>query len=220
MSLAGLAVKAQEPSFSGQLSWQIIAGYSQSAFRGKDISFVFENGKAAPASNYFMGLQLNQPLTEKWGLQYAVNFQRRGARLTLENTKLQLTETQLHSYYITLMPIALTYRYHRVRLAAGPYFSSLLQATLINGESTVFGRHGLYGKPNNSEDKHLYLQKIDWGWQSTLELSLSRHFALQATYMLGLNDSFQNANAYDHKSIKTKIDVYQNDWMLGLSYKF
>jgi len=200
------------------LVWKAHLGIQGSQIQGKDINYVFDEATVKPLYRFHLGLSLTQPVTKHWHVVHELYFHARGAKVSMLDSLSARVATEMQLYYIDVMPISLAYRQQGIQISTGPYLSSLLDAKLKNGSSTKFGENGLYGNGSVGEGQYKMMQKIDWGWQFGAEFKLGSGWFIATKYMLGLQDIFQNANAYDLNEQRGKIRLYSRAFLVNLSY--
>ena len=207
----------------GNLQFGIKAGWNYSNLYGKEIDYMFADGKTEYQSGFHAGIFVDTRMSKHFGLKHELLFSQKRIGVSLTDANDEMYQSKLTTSYLDLMPVSLTFQAGGLQLYAGPYVSALLNANVQRRDENgnIYKDKNIYGTPDNDETETRYLQKFDFGANLGIEYCFSSGLSLGARYMHGFTDIFQYANSYTNGDTKTNnIKIYNRGWMLSIGYAF
>lgn len=207
----------------GNLQFGIKAGWNYSNLYGKEIDYVFADGKTEYQSGFHVGIFVDTRMSKYFGLKHELLFSQKRIGVSLTDANDEMYKSKLTTSYLDLMPASLTFQVGSFQLYAGPYISALLNANVqrIGENGNIYKDKSIFGTPDNDETETHYLQKFDFGANLGLEYRFDFGLSVGAKYTHGFTNIFQYANSYTNGDTKTdNIKIYNRGWMVSIGYAF
>nr|WP_295867857.1 outer membrane beta-barrel protein [uncultured Chitinophaga sp.] len=138
----------QDSSRYREVSFGIKAGVSSSSLYGGDLHLLSSGNYVKPLPGMFAGITVHSRLSKYFGIQSELSVGQSPVMLHLpDSNSQQAYNSRFKSIYLMIAPITTTAYFHRFRLSAGPYVSSLLHSSIerkgadgqITTERNIFG---------------------------------------------------------------------------------
>lgn len=196
--------------------FSIKAGYQQSDLRGAALEGLSQNGETSVLNSFMIGAEYNSQLSRFFSLKHELNFNINGANVMLKDEVTQTNyESKLEMHSIELQPLNFTFRLVGFQLYAGPYVSSLVNASIarLDNEGNKYKDRSIFGKPDEETEDKRYLQKIDFGVTTGILYEFNNIASIGVRWNRGVVPIFDNA-AYQET-----IKIYKNSFgvVLGVN---
>ncbi len=201
------------------VSFHVKAGYLHSNLVGKDKGLLASDHKINPYNSFFIGLQVDNPISSILGFKHEISYQNYGAKFVRDLNERPL-DAKLIMHGIFISPISISANSFGIEVYLGPYVNLLVNSsiTAVDNQGRVYKDYEIFGSSSNDQDSSGYLQKMDYGVVAGIGYSFSCGVSLGARYSRGFASIIDNANAYENEN-RPKASLYTSNLAVFLSYK-
>lgn len=217
------AQKTIDNPLKEKVRFSVKVGWLHSDITGKDVHFLARHGKTDPHDNFFVGVGVDNPIGNRFGLKHELFFQNYGSEFIREIDGNQV-DAKLKMYGIRINPISLTYRLEGIHLFGGPFINVLTNSsiTALDQNGKKYNDHAIFGTAGNDQAGTHYLQHTDYGFVIGAEYHFEFGGLIGLRFSKGLATIFDNSNSYDlyGDDAPDNLRIYNQDLGVYVGYRF
>lgn len=212
-----LALSAQNQD---QVTFGLKAGWLQSTLVGKDKGVFANGGKIEASNNFFVGLQVDNPINRYIGFKHEVFYQNYGASFDVDHQTYGKIKSKLQMHSIRVNPISFSVKSSGFDLYLGPYINVLLNSSITGRDQNgnTYKDYSIYGESSDDQSQGDYLQKMDYGLVCGISYNFDFGLGLGVQYSRGFASILDNSNAFENDN-RPKMNIYNSSLGVFVSYK-